>query len=145
MNTKTIFLIIIPLVSIVLSSSKCKKDSLDCHRSKFFKNQSIKDLYVITSYSYPDTVLSKGYPNPILDPGTNKVLMQNSKLLWTTDCIEIIFKYSIPSDTLMVYVFDSEILESTSWDTIKARNLYLKRFDLSLQDLQMNNWTITYP
>jgi len=142
---KSIFAVCLILICLILCAFQCKKDSANCHRNKFFKNESIKDLYVITSYLYPDTVLSKGYPNPILDPNTNKILMQSSKLLWTRDCIETIFRYSIPSDTLMVYVFDAGILESTSWDTIRANNLYLKRYDLSLQDLQMRNWTIIYP
>ncbi len=47
---------------------------------------------------------------------------------------------------VMVFVFDAQVLETTPpWDTVKAKYLVLKRYDLSLQDLESMNWTITYP
>ena len=45
----------------------------------------------------------------------------------------------------MYFIYDACILETTPWDTIKAKYIVLKRYDLSLQDLQQMNWTITYP
>ena len=48
-------------------------------------------------------------------------------------------------EKVMVFVFDAQVLETTPWDTVKAKYLVLKRYDLSLQDLESMNWTITYP
>jgi hypothetical protein len=48
-------------------------------------------------------------------------------------------------DTLSVYIFDAQVLETTPWDTVKANYLVLKRYDLSLDDLNRLNWIITYP
>jgi len=39
---------------------------------------------------------------------------------------------------------DANTLETTSWDTIKLNYKVLKRYDLSFQDLEKMNWTITY-
>ena len=62
------------------------------------------------------------------------------------DCIESHFgTWLIPSDTFMIYVFDANILNTIPWDTIRKYDMYLKRYDLSLQDLKNSNWTITYP
>jgi hypothetical protein len=48
-------------------------------------------------------------------------------------------------DTLSVFIFDAQVLENTPWDTVKAKYIILKRYDLSLDDLNKLNWTITYP
>ena len=48
----------------------------------------------------------------------------------------------IPSDTLMVYVYDAELLDS---HTTNLLNTIIQRYDLSLQDLRSCNWIITYP
>lgn len=45
---------------------------------------------------------------------------------------------------MMIYVFDGPILESQGWDYIKTNNLVLKRYDVTLHDLENMNWTITY-
>ncbi|MFD1631674.1 hypothetical protein [Pseudopedobacter beijingensis] len=45
----------------------------------------------------------------------------------------------------MFYVFDGEVLENTDWKTVKANNMYLQRYDLSLEDLRKLNFTIPYP
>ena len=45
----------------------------------------------------------------------------------------------------MIYIFDAGVLESTPWSTVVNDYMVLKRFDLSLQNLQKMDWTITYP
>jgi hypothetical protein len=45
----------------------------------------------------------------------------------------------------MVFVFNAGLLETIPWDTIKANYLVMKRYDLSLPDLEEMDWTITYP
>ena len=99
------------------------------------------------SYQYPDTSTFTGIPNPVLDPNFTKVLPNesNTQVLWGRDCIESDFKFSIPSDTMMIYVFDANVLEENTWEMVKANYLVLKRYDLILEDLQGMNWTITYP
>ena len=96
---------------------------------------------------YPDTNAFALGPNPILDPNFSKVkaFENNEYVLWLRGCWETRYKSSIPSDTLMVYVFDENVLENTPWDTVVENNLVLKRYDLSLPDIVNNNWSVTYP
>lgn len=100
-----------------------------------------------SSTEYPDTLSFTIQPNPILNPNFTKVQPHetNNNVLGGRDCIEIIYKDLIASDTLLVYVFDAQVLESTSWDTVISQHLILKRYDLSLDDLELSNWAITYP
>lgn len=138
------------LICFLMMSSTCennKKD--DCHETITFINNSTNELYVHPSGSYPDTLALKNeFPNPALNPDLYKIKSNESnyKALGRRDCYELAFGSSIiPSDTLMIYVFDAKVLETTPWDTVVSNYMVLKRYDLSLQDLRNKNWTITYP
>lgn len=136
------------LMAIMLFFNQACGDKEDeCHKTIAFKNTTSKSLYVTSSYEYPDTLSFIGIPNPVLDSSHTKVLPEetNTRVLWGRDCIEIAFKDLIHSDTLMVYVFDAETLETTPWDTVKANYMVLKRYDLSLEDLKQTDFAIIYP
>ena len=139
-------LIILMVTSLFLNQA-CGDKEKDCHKTITFKNATADTLYVVGSTFYPDTSIYSGIPNPVLDPAHTKVLPEetNTRVLWGRDCIESDFKSSIPSDTMMIYVFDAKVLEGNTWETVKANYLVLKRYDLSLEDLGRMNWTITYP
>lgn len=106
---------------------------------------SSKTLYITRNYYYTDTT-TLIISNPVSSDNTNKVLpfSENKTALWYYGCFEDLLQ-SLKKDTLFVYVFDAEIVETTPWDTVLANNLILKRYDLSLEDLQNMNWTIIYP
>jgi hypothetical protein len=132
------------LVSLLILGSTCKDEKV-CHETINFKNNSSKSLYIHASGGYPDTNSFKvEFPNPSLNAQLYKVSSNasNNSALWDKSCLE--YKFNT-NDTLMIYVFDAEVLESTPWDTVKTKYLVLKRYDLSLDDLQRRNWTITYP
>ena len=86
-------------------------------------------------------------PNPILDSSIRKIIQheRSDRPLTSKECIENDFEYYIASETTMVYVFDTDILESTPWATIIINYLVLKRCDLSLLDFHSLNWEITNP
>ena len=48
-------------------------------------------------------------------------------------------------DILMLYLFSRDTIEQVSWDRIVDEYLILRRYDLTLEDLEDINWTITYP
>jgi hypothetical protein len=137
---------IIIFIFLIVYQSCVDKDGT-CHKVIKFINNTGKTLYVTSAYEFPDTMIYKTQPNPLLNSNFTKVLPKeiNTHSLWHRDCIELAFKDLIPSDTLMVYVFDSAVLETTPWETVKSNYLILKRYDLSLIDLQIMNWTIIYP
>ena len=46
---------------------------------------------------------------------------------------------------MSVFIFDSEILENIEWKEIRDNYMILKRYDLSLEDLQKLDFTLYYP
>ncbi len=137
---------LILVFALGLLSNSCENDKLSKwdERAEFI-NSSERAVYVSFDNLYPDTSLYD--PNPALSPETNKVLAggTSKSVLRLHGNWEGYFNSHIPSDTLMIFVYDAEVLETTPWDTVKANYLVLKRYDLSLQDLENMSWTITYP
>lgn len=50
-----------------------------------------------------------------------------------------------PEGIIMYFIYDANTLETVPWDMVVKNYLILKRYDLSLEDLQGMDWTITYP
>jgi len=88
--------------------------------------------------SYPDTAISELKPNFVhIAPNDYSHIELHAK--WET-----IFP-RLPADTLSIYIFSTDTLNVYDWSKIRTGYKVLKRYDLSLGDLQKSNWTITYP
>ncbi len=48
-------------------------------------------------------------------------------------------------DYFVLFYYDENIVNTIPWDTIRTKYMILKRYDLSIEDLERMNWTITYP
>lgn len=142
MRTKSLF---VCMISIILAAATCKKEKENCHYHLSVLNNSNKPIYVAMNLNYPDTSITD--PNPFLSPELSKVNsgVKNHWGFSFRDCIEDVFQYRIPSDTIMVFIFDSAILSQNSWNLVKQNYLVLRRSDLSLQDLKDKKFLITYP
>lgn len=109
------------------------------------KNKTSKVLYTLQDYNYPNTNAYKDRNAPT--PNFYKVLpfeVTDGALSTFNSSYESVFIHRIPSDTLMIFLFDGNVLEEKGWDYIRENNLVLKRYDITLEDLQKMNWTITY-
>jgi hypothetical protein len=140
--------VVILNVVVIFFLVACCKDDANCHKTIAFNNASEKDVYVTFDRYYPDTLYIFHSESPTSESENTKVLSKSSsnRPLDNEDCWESDFNYKPqPLDNLMVYVFDAEILETTDWSVVAHNYLVLKRYDLSLEDLQGMNWTITYP
>ena len=52
---------------------------------------------------------------------------------------------SLSSDGLeYIWLFDENVINNYSWEDIVENEMYLIRYDLSLQDLEDMNWEIVY-
>jgi hypothetical protein len=139
MKTLTKVTIIILLIFIFLSST-CEKDK-NLHDLIEFTNNSNYNLFVCADWWYPDTLIN--FSNPALAGDFYKVSANSSDdALKIRDTYEGRFEQH---EKIMIFVFDAQVLENTTWDSVKANYLVLKRYDLTLQDLNDMNWTITYP
>jgi len=106
-------------------------------------NNSSKTIYADWSIYYPDTSSINTIPiyydwNKIL-PNDEFGLMGIRHSTWKST-----FEYH-KIDTLMIYIFDEEVLKNNTWGNVIRYYLVLQRYDLSLQDLEKLNWKIYYP
>lgn len=126
---------------IILISATCSNNNdKDCHNTITIVNNSDKTLFFYMSHEYPDTAIINYNPS---DAGSYYKIEKNSSHKHIKrDCFEYDFKIN---PKLMYFIFDAQVLETVPWDTVKANYLVLKRYDLTLQDLNDMNWSITYP
>lgn len=64
---------------------------------------------------------------------------------YSRSCIEVSIPNRNEYGALMYYIFDKKVLDANPIDTITKYKIYLKKYDLTVEYLQNNNWTITYP
>jgi len=123
---------------VILFTISCRDDE-NCHDSISIVNNSDKAIYFDNSYRYPDTTL---YTNPTLDKSYFKMEEHSSKFDYYRNCLEGDFDFT---PKILYFIYDAETLETTPWDTVCKKYMVLKRYDLSIADLQRMNWTLTYP
>lgn len=141
---KTYFLV--NVMAIALSFNSCvRKETANCHFNIYVKNNSAKAVYIYGYHDYPDSSLKNKNYNPSVAGEYYRVNANATTNIYSRSCYEDVFRTSIPSDTIMIYIFDAQTLETTPWETVKMNNMYLKRYDLSLQNLRNLNWLINYP
>jgi hypothetical protein len=128
------------LSSLLIITSTC--DMLKNEDPKLrVKNVSEKAIYVSWTTDYPDTSFNR-VANPTYNPELYKVEAHSVQKEYYKAPSKGLFR---DVDTISVFIFDAQVLESTPWDTVKAKYLILKRYDLSLDDLINMNWILTYP
>jgi hypothetical protein len=140
---KSCFLLI--TVSLLYGSS-CERAMENKYTVKL-NNKSATRLYVAvgipgegTAGIYPDTSLPANKPifSTIAPNTVGYVIYSSTK-------IETLFEKDLPKDTLSVYLFNADNVDASGWNVIQSQYKVLKRYDLSLQDLQTANFLITYP
>ena len=149
MKNVIIYLSVFFLYIICAAVSCEKKESEICHTVIRFSNNSENDLYirsVLGNKGHPITLELSYYHNTILTQ--YKVVSGEQNNRRATDnntCYEHVFERNSTPDTLKFYVLDAYVVENTPWDIVARDYLVLKRYDLSLEDLQKLNWRVTYP
>ncbi len=135
--------------TLLLLGSTCNKENEECHRNITIVNTSENSIYVWGDTYYPDTTYFGHYSGLTENAYHYKISAKSSsdRPLQNRDCWETVFSYGvqIPSDTLMIFIFDAEVLETEEWSNVVHSYKVLKRYDLSLADLKRMNWTIIYP
>ncbi|MDO5104977.1 hypothetical protein [Capnocytophaga sp.] len=82
---------------------------------------------------YPDTIipLRKDYV-------TSEINSYESNIEWGK-----IFK-QLPKDTLSIFIFHTDTLNKYPWKEVRNGYKILKRYDLSLQDIEKLNYKVPY-
>ncbi len=131
------------LFSFVLFSCKARKCQ---HDSIKVNNNSSAAIYIIGDPHYPDSNLSIRYKSGSLinDSSRKKISPHQSGLLFGHQCAEDIFDKDNNSK-MMLFIFDANTIENTPWSQVVSNNLYIKRYDLSYNDMNSMGWEINYP
>ncbi|HET7001559.1 MAG TPA: hypothetical protein VFI33_09630 [Puia sp.] len=122
-----------------------------CHPDKYYtlfkiKNNSDKPIYYTYSNKYPDTSVdhsiyippgSTRTPGEIINPNSNLSIVKSAP-------IEDYFK-TIPSDTIEIFIYDANVVKSSPWDSVVTKYLILKRYDLTLDNINKMDRIIVYP
>jgi hypothetical protein len=126
------------ILGIIIFLASCIREDENCHQWIRIINKTDKAIYYNPSSRYPDTIMTQ------FDFSANhvKIEKKSSKKDLYRSCIEGTFAYT---DKLIYFIYDAQTLETTPWDTIVKKNMILKRYQLSLEDLQNLDWTVTFP
>ncbi len=130
---------ILGIVFLLCCSGNCKKPPFveAVYRMKVFNNSAL-NIAALLSYQYPDTTVPEN--NDRLGGlllGTYRYF--DSKKPW-----EKVFE-ELPKDTLSIFFFNVDTFSTYDWQVIRKEYKVLERYDLSLQDLQNSNFSVTYP
>jgi hypothetical protein len=132
-------------IILVTNLSKCEKAVMDKRYAVYIKNNAEHSIGAYFALGgklgtlFPDTILPETKQYVITEIKPNTIYIYDSGIKWE----EIFLK--LPKDTMSVYIFHTDTLYKYPWERIRDDYMILKRYDLSLEDLQDLNWAITYP
>ncbi len=110
---------------------------------KIINDSSQNIVYKIEFNAVGDTSL-QSFSFPLRPENINgRTINGNSQVSITDGYINAL--ENNPNVILMVFLLSKDTIEQVSWEQITADYLVLQRYDLTLEDLEASNWTITYP
>lgn len=134
--------IIIILLSIFCVSCVPVEDEFH-HYGIVFYNNSNRDIYVDNSWGYPYTTYF--HPSASLKANSESCRVDAhgiNKSVFFSPWGTIERNFVEYGDTMVVFVFDAEIVDKTN-DSEKPP--ILQRIKVTLDDLRKTNWTMVYP
>jgi hypothetical protein len=107
------------------------------------KNNSSKvicfDTQNDTFLSYPSINDKEFYLSEKILPGKTKAVALNG----ATDAWEQFIAHS-HNRTMSLFIFDFDTVVKYNWDSIRKYGKYIKRYDLKVRDLKLNDWTVIF-
>lgn len=89
-------------------------------------------------HMYPDTALQGSKP-------AMRTIQPDQSASWDISLSFDKFFKELPTDTLSIYLFHPDTLAKYDWDVVRNEYKVLKRYDLSLGDLENTGFKVTYP
>lgn len=128
--------IVLIFLSILLCGANCEKFIDHAYIIKI-QNNSSDTIQFYESYNYPDTAIDVTKPRLKMVYPSKYSSLESEK-----DWSEVLVP---PKDTISIFILSKDTVDKYDWEKIRVEYNILKRYDLSLSDLQNNNWMITYP
>lgn len=139
---KPIKVLVILAVFIVFQSSSCLDKDNERHKIIKIVNNSDKDIYYYESARFPDTTFFDA--SPTYAPFDYKIPAKSFKESQMRGYYEDAILAN-PYGKIIIFIYDANTIETTPWDTVMAKYLVLKRYDLGVEDLNRLNWIINFP
>ncbi len=121
------------ILSIFLLSTQCERNDI-YHNDIIIKNNSTSIISVSIGTTYPDTTVQCPLGHVEISCSDEYVPHQR----WGWEPI-------LYNNYFQLFILDPSVVNSTPCDTIKKYKMYIKRYQLSVDDLNRMNWIITYP
>ena len=139
MNQKNLFTSLILLLLLLVSS--CNNGYEDCHNTVMLKNNSDVTVYYVSTlkdgfFNFDPTSEVHAAEYRIAAGESRKV-----KIGITLSCWEQVLENA--GGNLYIYVYDAAYLDSHDWSD--AKNSYLKKYSLTVDQLNKMDWEIRYP
>lgn len=144
MKTKCKPMILLMIIFLLVNSSGCDDFAMDHEYTIDLVNQA---EYPIGYYFAAGGKYGTFYPDSL--PETNNYITYDiskvnmpgflSGIKWSK-----LFR-ALPHDTLSVFIFHTDTLKNNSWEEVRDHYKILKRYDLSLSDLEKMHFKIVYP
>ncbi|HHV86494.1 MAG TPA: hypothetical protein GXX42_11880 [Petrimonas sp.] len=137
---KIIIHVIIVCSFLLYNASSCYKESDDCHRYIHFTNNSGRDIYY--QFNIFDEISEY---NPALSPSIYTINKNQYKRLRSTTsftCFESIAEEG--KGNIFLFLFDSDAVKSLDWETVRENDMYLKKYVLTIEELNKMNWKIIF-
>jgi hypothetical protein len=101
------------------------------------QNNTDAHICYYEDYIYPDTLLIQNKPRLVMVSPQDYDFLESQKK-WEKVLVP-------PQDTISIFFIRESVVNTYDWNEISIDYKILKRYDLSLFDLQSLNWTVTYP
>lgn len=123
-------------LAFVFCSTKCYKKE-DIENRILIENQLDYAIFVVPSYTYPDTSLLFTTKDKILaNSASFEVLPKSSSRITNLSlCYESEWKRVVESDTLLLFAFNREVLKKEDWDSIVKFNKFIRRYKITWEVL----------
>jgi len=86
-----------------------------------------------------------GSNDPSVNPPVSPHTVSRYNALRPGNCLEKRIPSINEHGVLMFFLFDDQVIQKVPWDTIVKYRMYLKKYDMTVDNLRNSNWTITYP
>lgn len=132
------FIIFIIAISTFACTDSCENPlGLSVAYNFDIYNSSNSLIFYQISKVYPDTSIRDSLVTGGIAP--SKQQRYQSRKTWPK------FFESLPADTLSVFFFSPDTVHKYGWKQVQSKYLVLKRKDISLKDLEDNEYIVTYP
>ena len=122
----------------------CPDRDLEIDSTIKFANNSDKTIVYYEEYKKPnDTTLDADSYFPTSQQVETSSISSGNVVFNEGPYINLFER--LEEEVLMIYIFSKDTIDQVPWPRIRDEYLVLRRYDLSLEDLEAMDWTVKYP